>query len=82
FGTNDNAENHHLRDLSRSEYWQLVPLALLAIWLGVNPKPLMNMSEKGVQAVVNWVQNPSTAAPTITVPTQAPHAAHSMNTHR
>jgi NADH-quinone oxidoreductase subunit M len=81
FGTNDNAENHHLRDLNRSEYWQLVPLALLAIWLGVQPGPLMNFSEKSVQAVVRWVQNPATSAPTIM--TSAPHAEghHSPNLH-
>jgi NADH-quinone oxidoreductase subunit M len=53
FGTNDNAENHHLRDLNTKEYWQLVPLALLAIWLGVQPRPLMMLSEESVKAIVN-----------------------------
>lgn len=53
FGTNDNAENHHLRDLNTKEYWQLVPLALLAIWLGVQPRPLMMLSEESVRAIVN-----------------------------
>ena len=81
FGTNDNPENHHLRDLNRREYWQLVPLAALAIWLGVQPGTLMNFSEKSVRAVVAWVQSPTTTAPTITI--GAPHGAghHSMNSH-
>jgi NADH-quinone oxidoreductase subunit M len=53
FGTNDNPENHHLRDLNLKEYWQLVPLAMLAIWLGVQPRPLMMLSEESVRAIVN-----------------------------
>lgn len=52
FGTNDNPENHHLRDLNVKEYWQLVPLALLAVWLGVQPRPLMMLSEQSVAAIV------------------------------
>jgi NADH-quinone oxidoreductase subunit M len=82
FGTNDNAENHHLRDLNRSEYWQLVPLALLCIWLGVSPKPLMNFSEQGVKAVVQWVSDPAKSAPTITTGAAKTEAHHSTNTHR
>jgi NADH-quinone oxidoreductase subunit M len=53
FGTNNNPENHHLRDLNIKEYWQLVPLAVLAIWLGVQPRPLMMLSEESVRAIVN-----------------------------
>ena len=56
FGTNDNTENHHLRDLNVKEYWQLVPLALLAIWLGVQPRPLMLLSEQSVAAIVKVLQ--------------------------
>jgi NADH-quinone oxidoreductase subunit M len=53
FGTNNNPENHHLRDLNIKEYWQLVPLAVLASWLGVQPRPLMMLSEESVRAIVN-----------------------------
>jgi len=53
FGTNNNPENHHLRDLNIKEYWQLVPLAVLAVWLGVQPRPLMMLSEESVRAIVN-----------------------------
>lgn len=52
FGTNDNSANHHLRDLNVKEYWQLVPLAGLAIWLGVQPYPLMKLSEQSVQHIL------------------------------
>jgi len=57
FGTNDNPENHHLRDLSRIEYWQLVPLVILMIWIGVAPRTFMDYSEKAIQQVVGHVEH-------------------------
>jgi len=57
FGTNDNPENHHLRDLSKMEYWQLVPLVILMIWIGVAPKTFMDYSEKAIQQVVGQVEH-------------------------
>jgi len=56
YGTNDNPENHHLRDLTKSEYWQLVPLAVLIIWIGVSAQPFMKYSESAVRAVVSKVE--------------------------
>lgn len=56
YGTNDNPENHHLRDLTKSEYWQLVPLAVLIIWIGVSAQPFMKYSESAVRAVVSQVE--------------------------
>lgn len=55
FGTNDNPENRHLRDLTASEYWQLVPLAVFIIWIGVAPRHFMHFSESSVKAVVERV---------------------------
>lgn len=57
FGTNDNPENHHLRDLSKIEYWQLVPIVILIVWIGVQPRAFMDLSEKSVRAVVESVEN-------------------------
>jgi len=57
FGTNDNPANKHLRDLSRIEYWQLVPLAALIIWIGVAPRTFMDLSEQSVRAVVSKVEH-------------------------
>ncbi|MBK7185304.1 MAG: NADH-quinone oxidoreductase subunit M [Ignavibacteria bacterium] len=57
FGTNDNPENKHLRDLTKSEYWQLVPLAVLIIWIGVAPNTLMKFSEQSVRGVVSKVEH-------------------------
>jgi NADH-quinone oxidoreductase subunit M len=57
FGKNENPENHHLRDLSRMEYWQLVPLTILMIWIGVAPRTFMNYAESSVRHVVQQVEH-------------------------
>ncbi len=57
FGKNENPENHHLRDMSRMEYWQLVPLVILMVWLGVAPKTFMDYSEQSVRHVVGQVEH-------------------------
>ncbi|MBI3258340.1 MAG: NADH-quinone oxidoreductase subunit M [Ignavibacteriae bacterium] len=56
FGTNDNPKNHGLKDLSASEYWQLVPIALLIVWLGVYPRTFMVVSEQSTQALVGKLE--------------------------
>ncbi len=56
FGKNENAANHHLRDLTKLEYWQLVPLTLLMIWIGVGPRTFMDLSEQSVRHVVSQVE--------------------------
>ncbi|MBI2793139.1 MAG: NADH-quinone oxidoreductase subunit M [Ignavibacteria bacterium] len=57
FGRNDNSENKHLRDVSRMEQWQLVPLVVLMIWIGVAPKMFMDFSEQSVRHVVGQVEH-------------------------
>lgn len=57
FGKNENPANHHLRDLTKKEYWQLVPLALVALWIGVAPKTVMSLSEKSVRNVIGTIQH-------------------------
>jgi NADH-quinone oxidoreductase subunit M len=57
FGKNENPENHHLRDLTKMEYWQLVPLVILMVWLGVAPKTFMDYSEESVKHVVGQVEH-------------------------
>jgi NADH-quinone oxidoreductase subunit M len=57
FGKNDNPANHHLRDLTRSEYWQLAPLVVFIVWIGVYPHTFMRLSEQSVKAVVGHVMH-------------------------
>lgn len=56
FGKNTNPENHHLRDLRPIEYWQLVPLVIFIVWIGVAPRTFMDLSEKSVRAAVGKVE--------------------------
>jgi NADH-quinone oxidoreductase subunit M len=57
FGKNDNPANHHLRDLNTSEYWQLAPLVVFIVWIGVYPHTFMRLSEQSVRAVVGHVMH-------------------------
>lgn len=72
FGTNTNPQNQHLRDLHRSEYWQLVPLVLLIVWLGVRPNTFLALSEQSVRAVVGHVHHNKTFTKTASA-TEADH---------
>lgn len=56
FGQNTNPANHHLRDLRTIEYWQLVPLVIFIVWIGVAPRTFMNLSEQSVRAAVGKVE--------------------------
>jgi len=56
FGTNDNPENKHLRDVTKMEKWQLVPLVVMMIWIGVAPRMFMNYSEQSVRRIVGQVE--------------------------
>lgn len=57
FGRNDNSENKRLHDVTRLEQWQLVPLVVLMIWIGVAPKMFMDFSEQSVRHVVGQVEH-------------------------
>lgn len=69
FGTNDNPENKHLRDLNRAEYWQLVPLVVFIVWIGVYPRTFMQLSEVSVKALVGHVESFTISKPTATLNT-------------
>ncbi len=67
FGTIDNPKNERLPDLSTREWVYMTPLMILALWIGVYPKPFLEYIEKPVNAVVRQVrpdyQIPGTVAP-------------------
>lgn len=56
YGKNENPENHHLKDLTAIEYWQLVPASLMMVWIGVAPTQFLALSETAVQKVVSNVE--------------------------
>jgi NADH-quinone oxidoreductase subunit M len=80
FGPVTNPANEHLPDLNAREYATLVPLVILAFWIGIYPKPLFTLLERPVQLIVEQV-NPGyygaerAAAPgAAAAPAQAPAA--------
>ena len=55
FGPVTHAINEKLPDLNLREYATLVPLVILAFWIGIYPKPFFNLIEKPVQRIVEQV---------------------------
>jgi NADH-quinone oxidoreductase subunit M len=68
FGNVTNPANQGLPDLNLREYCTLVPLVLLAFWIGLYPGPLFRYLDKPVQQIVMQVnpdyykQNPAVAS--------------------
>src|SRR6266567_356783 len=58
FGPVTHSANEHLPDLNLREYATLVPLVVLAFWIGIYPKPFFALIEKPVENIVRQV-NPS-----------------------
>jgi NADH-quinone oxidoreductase subunit M len=58
FGPVTNPVNEHLPDLNAREFATLVPLVLLAFWIGIYPKPLFQVLDMPVRQIVQQV-NPS-----------------------
>jgi NADH-quinone oxidoreductase subunit M len=52
FGNVTNPANEHLPDLNAREFVTLVPLVLLAFWIGIYPKPLFRVLEQPVRQIV------------------------------
>jgi NADH-quinone oxidoreductase subunit M len=64
FGTVDNPKNEKLQDLSLREWATFVPLLILAVWIGMYPKPFidrLDMSVDHVMARVNSTDTPLNA---------------------
>jgi NADH-quinone oxidoreductase subunit M len=55
FGPVTNPANEHLPDLNAREYATLIPLVLLAFWIGIYPKPLFTVLEAPVHQIVEQV---------------------------
>ena len=55
FGPVTNPANEHLPDLNMREYATLVPLVLLAFWIGIYPKPLFTVLDAPVHQIVEQV---------------------------
>jgi NADH-quinone oxidoreductase subunit M len=56
FGTIDNPKNERLPDLKGREWAYMVPLMILALWIGVYPKPFLEYIQQPVNTVVKQVR--------------------------
>ena len=64
FGTVDNPKNENLADLNLREFATFTPLLILAVWIGLYPKPFLDRLETSVDRVmarVNSVYGPLNA---------------------
>ena len=52
FGTVDNPKNENLPDLSIREWATFVPLIILAVWIGLYPKPFIDRLDTSVDRVM------------------------------
>jgi NADH-quinone oxidoreductase subunit M len=56
FGTVNNPKNANLPDLTPREVLTFAPLVILAVWIGVYPKPFFNILEQPVNQLVQTVR--------------------------
>jgi NADH-quinone oxidoreductase subunit M len=68
FGNVTNPANEHLADLNAREYATLLPLIALAFWIGIYPKPLFDVLDKPVHALVERVHPGYYSAPELIQP--------------
>src|SRR5690348_13032931 len=64
FGTVTNPKNEKLHDLTAREVFTFVPLIIMALWIGLYPKPFFEILEQPVNQIVQTVRpGYPTAAP-------------------
>ena len=57
FGEVTHEENKNLKDLNKTELLGLIPLTIIAIWLGIYPKPVLEPINNSVEAVVQLMHD-------------------------
>jgi NADH-quinone oxidoreductase subunit M len=82
FGNVTNPKNENLPDLSAREVLTFAPLLVMAVWIGVYPKPFFRVLEQPVNGLVAAIRpeyrglaNATTAASTVPVQTAPQQAA-------
>jgi NADH-quinone oxidoreductase subunit M len=76
FGNVTKEENRHLKDVNAKELMGLIPLVIVAIWLGVYPKPILEPINNSVKELVQLMHN---NAQTVEAKERIPDLVHSTN---
>jgi len=75
FGTVTNPKNEKLTDLTPREVFTFVPLMIMALWIGLYPKPFFQILEPPVKNLVDNIQMNSQAPAVAAQPAAAPSFA-------
>ena len=59
FGDLTNDENKNLKDINKRELMALIPLTVVAIWLGIYPKPVLAPISNSTKAIVQLMHDKS-----------------------
>jgi NADH-quinone oxidoreductase subunit M len=70
FGTVTNPKNEKLHDLTPREILTFAPLIIMALWIGVYPKPFFQILEQPVNQIVQTIHDNSNGGPTAPVNAQ------------
>ena len=83
FGELTNEKNKALPDLNRREQWTIIPLIVLAFWIGLYPKPFFRIMEPTVNRVLERVAvaMPEPGTPAVSTPAAEPDPAAAATTH-
>ena len=61
FGEVTIEENKNLPDVNKRELVALIPLAIITVWLGIYPKPLLDPINNSVESIVQLMHNKATS---------------------
>ncbi len=75
FGPVTNPENENLRDLNAREFACLLPLVVLAFWIGIYPRPFFAYIDPPVNKIVERVNPDYFSSPRVAIPARAAEAA-------
>jgi len=62
FGNVTNEKNKNLPDVNKREWLALLPLAVITVWLGVYPKPVLEPINNSVESIVQLMHEKSITA--------------------
>ena len=77
FGEITNPANARLGDLTMREQLTLAPLVVLALWIGLYPKPIFDVLRRPSERIVQAVGGPIAEAPAMALKADAPATAGS-----